>query len=800
MEVSVMLSFRRYPFSLVLLAAVVCPPPVVAQDVVSVDVLNPIADVSRRPVGINVNFLVDDDANRRQALATLADALRRAGVKYLRYPGGEKADGYLWSVPPFTSPVPTLARWAAGEWPQNGEWPSYDRALVQADGRTFRTDPLDFDEFMALCRAIDCVPTIVVCYDSMYKPAQPGGAAPSRPQLLDTAREWVRYANVTRGYNVRYWEIGNESYLDHYNGGATAAQYASDLVEFSRVMKNVDPTIQIGANGESDAWWAAVLPVAASSIDFLAIHNYPAYDWGSYAHYRDTTERFDAVLDAARHAIASSAPPQDRSRLRIAVTETGAADWSGGWPHRNDIGHALVLFEILGTHLADPEVEFTQLWNTRWVDNETVSTPSLFDALDRHNELQATGRVLAIWDEFLKPQLVGSTSTAMVRTYATASASAGTLTVFLVNKDTQARDVTARIDGLAPSMSVRTWVFTGAGPDDDHPVWLDRGTSGVQGGRVTTTLDPVSITVLDLAPTPSSGRHVPGKIEAEDFNAFFDTTSENSGGEYRPTPVDIARAFDDGGGYTVGWIDPGEWLEYVVEADHAGDFRLSARVATTVPWASMRVLVDDLPIGSPVQVPNTRDWQSWTTINTGSVSLSPGTHRVRMATDTGWFNVNWLSIDAADGDAGRPVPGTIEAEDFDAFFDTTVENSGGEYRSTPVDIAAASDDGGGYTVGWIFPGEWLEYEIAAATAGTYSVSLRVASPLDTTSVRLEIDGVPAGNAVAIPNTGDWQAWKTIPLSDVQLSPGTHRVRLATDTGWFNVNWMRVDGPNPPPAI
>ena len=177
--------------------------PLHAQDAITVDVTSTIADVSRRPFGINLNFLLDDDENRPAALKKLAAGLRAAGVKYLRYPGGEKADGYLWSVPPYTSSIPTLARWAPGEWPGNTEWPLNHRWLVEHDGFTLRTNPLNFDEFMDICRQIDCVPTIVVCYDSMYKPAQPGGFAPSRATVLEAAREWVRYANVTRGYNVQ---------------------------------------------------------------------------------------------------------------------------------------------------------------------------------------------------------------------------------------------------------------------------------------------------------------------------------------------------------------------------------------------------------------------------------------------------------------------------------------------------------------------------------------------------------------------------------------------------------------------
>jgi hypothetical protein len=111
-----------------------------------------------------------------------------------------------------------------------------------------------------------------------------------------------------------------------------------------------------------------------------------------------------------------------------------------------------------------------------------------------------------------------------------------------------------------------------------------------------------------------------------------------------------------------------------------------------------------------------------------------------------------------------------------------------------VDVEPSSDAGGGYNVGWIDPGEWLEYAIAAATAGTYAVYARVASPVSGTRVRLEIDGVPAGEPVEIPNTGDWQTWQTMPLAHIELTTGPHRLRLVSETGGFNVNWMLLDLP------
>jgi hypothetical protein len=73
----------------------------------------------------------------------------------------------------------------------------------------------------------------------------------------------------------------------------------------------------------------------------------------------------------------------------------------------------------------------------------------------------------------------------------------------------------------------------------------------------------------------------------------------------------------------------------------------------------------------------------------------------------------------------------INAEKFDnggdgvAYHDRTAGNAGGQFRSTDVDIEASSE--GGYDVGWIDAGEWLNYTVAAGTAGNYTDQLRVSS-------------------------------------------------------------------------
>ncbi len=85
------------------------------------------------------------------------------------------------------------------------------------------------------------------------------------------------------------------------------------------------------------------------------------------------------------------------------------------------------------------------------------------------------------------------------------------------------------------------------------------------------------------------------------------------------------------------------------------------------------------------------------------------------------------------GGAPHAVPGTIQAEDYDlggegiGYHDTTAGNSGGQYRSDDVDIEATTDSGGGFDVGWSAAGEWLDYTVAVASSGSYTLSARVAS-------------------------------------------------------------------------
>jgi hypothetical protein len=112
-----------------------------------------------------------------------------------------------------------------------------------------------------------------------------------------------------------------------------------------------------------------------------------------------------------------------------------------------------------------------------------------------------------------------------------------------------------------------------------------------------------------------------------------------------------------------------------------------------------------------------------------------------------------------------------------------------------VDLEGTTDTGGGYNVGWTLAGEWLEYTVNVATAGTYTLELRVASFAAGGTLHVEFNGVNKTGTLTIPSTGAWQNWTTLSVP-VQLSAGQQVLRVAFDTVGptaltGNLNWLKL---------
>ncbi|MDP4509625.1 cellulose binding domain-containing protein [Nonomuraea turcica] len=226
-----------------------------------------------------------------------ADLLKDMGTKVLRYPGGSYSDIYHWAD--HTAPGGYVA------------------------------PNTDFDTFMSGVRRTGAQAMVTANYGT--------GTA-------EEAAAWVRHANVTKGYDIKYWEIGNENYGNGHYGSAweadnhadkSPAEYARHVVAYSDAMKAVDPTIKIGAvlttsanwpdglvgEGDAGTWNKVVLSMAGPKIDFVIVHWYPGA--------LDKVGHVPDMIHLTREQIAKYAGPGSE-RIGIAMTEFNTGSSSAG--------------------------------------------------------------------------------------------------------------------------------------------------------------------------------------------------------------------------------------------------------------------------------------------------------------------------------------------------------------------------------------------------------------------------------------------------------------------------------------
>ncbi|MFO7724690.1 MAG: family 16 glycosylhydrolase [Oceanipulchritudo sp.] len=121
-----------------------------------------------------------------------------------------------------------------------------------------------------------------------------------------------------------------------------------------------------------------------------------------------------------------------------------------------------------------------------------------------------------------------------------------------------------------------------------------------------------------------------------------------------------------------------------------------------------------------------------------------------------------------------PVPGTVEAAELD--------------RSEGILIEVASGTPSPHTLSDIDAGDSAEFDLEVARAGTYSVTASVATPAGGASVSLSVaDSGAATLPVLLPDTDGWANWESVALGELQLEAGINTLRLATDTGGFNLS-------------
>ncbi len=146
--------------------------------------------------------------------------------------------------------------------------------------------------------------------------------------------------------------------------------------------------------------------------------------------------------------------------------------------------------------------------------------------------------------------------------------------------------------------------------------------------------------------------------------------------------------------------------------------------------------------------------------------------------------------------APHPIPGIIQAAHYDvfeggngngiAYQDMSIANQGNFRVNEHVDAQTHPNEGA--TVGWISPGEWLEYTVEVQQAGLYQVQVRYASGNNAGGgpFRLESDENIVADSITVSYTGNWNTWSTKTLQNVPLKGGKQVIRVYFEGGEFNV--------------
>ncbi|MCC5575818.1 cellulose binding domain-containing protein [Microtetraspora sp. AC03309] len=429
-----------------------------------------------------------------------ADRLKDAGVKLLRYPGGSYSDIYHWAD--HTAPGGYVA------------------------------PDTDFDTFMRGARRTGAQAMVTANYGT--------GTA-------DEAAAWVRYANVTKGYGVKYWEIGNENYGNGHYGAAweaddhadkSPAEYARNVVAYAEAMKAVDPTVKIGAvlttpanwpdgliaGGDDGTWNKVVLSIAGPKIDFVILHWYP----GAF----DKAGHITDMLDLTRRQIAEHAGPGS-DRIGIAMTEFNTGTSSNG---TNTQPGALAAADAYATLLANGV--FTVDWwnvhngigNVTQVEGQTdygdfgllssatctsdgsVCEPPLNTPFAPYHALRMMSVFARAGDQFVR----AASDQAKVSAHAVRRPN-GDLAVMLINTSSDTSyPVTIGYSGFSPA--------TGAPTVLTHANGATGITSSTSGSATTRTLPPLSLTTVVVHPS-SAQTGLPGAPGQPKASTVTDTTA-----------------------------------------------------------------------------------------------------------------------------------------------------------------------------------------------------------------------------------------------------------------------------------
>ena len=246
----------------------------------------------------------DEDGFRKDVM----NALKEMRYTAMRYPGGNFASDYHF---------------------ENGIGEKRE-SIIDYAWQSIEDNSFGTDEFMRLCKKMGWQSMLTVNL---------GTGTP------EEARNWVEYCNAPVGtkysnmraknghpepYNVKLWCLGNEMDGIWQLGHVPAREYAIRAQQAAKMMKDVDPSIELIAAGSSGfaagptymTWDDEVLSYIGDFADYISLHCYVGNYENNSKNYFYKAKNFDVqIQDMASVCRFVQAKSRSKKRIQLSFDE-----------------------------------------------------------------------------------------------------------------------------------------------------------------------------------------------------------------------------------------------------------------------------------------------------------------------------------------------------------------------------------------------------------------------------------------------------------------------------------------------
>jgi hypothetical protein len=210
-----------------------------------------------------------------------------------------------------------------------------------------------------------------------------------------------------------------------------------------------------------------------------------------------------------------------------------------------------------------------------------------------------------------------------------------------------------------------------------------------------------------------------------------------------------------------------------VTVTSAGTFDLSASVASLKSGGKFHIEVDGVDKTGTLSVPDTTAWQKWSSVGRAGVTLSAGSHVIRITGDTA-------------GALGYVA-------NFDSITVTPSRTGFATYNATGYSSQSGITTNSGY-IGSLDQGDWVAYKGVDFGAGatSFAAGVAAANGWGGKSIQLRLDS-PTGAVIGtltVPATGSWTTFKTVQVAISKVTQ-VHDLYLTFAGGAVgNVSWFK----------